>query len=96
MGEVVLKDNMTINYFAERQHTEKILKEIEKLIKKICFYCMVCNLCKKFMTYRLEFKQKRFWTFKKHVRYWNIYDPDWSNKNTFFKLMPIKAVNFRM
>ena len=35
MGEVVLKDNMTINYFAERQHTEKILKEIEKMIKKM-------------------------------------------------------------
>ena len=50
MGEVVLKDNMTINYFADKQYTEKILKEIEKMIKKRCFYCMVCNLCKKITT----------------------------------------------
>ena len=96
MGEVVLRDNMTINYFADRQHTEKILKEIKKMIKKRYFYCMVCNLCKKFTTYRLGFKQKRLWTFNKDVRYCNIYDPDWSTKSTFFKLMPIKAVNFRM
>ena len=96
MGEVVLKDNMTINYFADKQYTEKILKEIEKMIKKRCFYCMVCDLCKKFTTYRLEFKQKGFWTFNKDVRHWNIYDPDWSTKNTFFKLIPIKAVNFGM
>ena len=37
MGEVVLKDNMTINYFADRQHTEKILEEIKKMIKKKMF-----------------------------------------------------------
>ena len=96
MGEVVLKDHMTINYFADRQHTEKILNEIKKMIKKRCFFCMVCDLCKKFTTYSLEFKQNRFWTFNKDVRYWNIYDRDWSTKNTFFKLMPVKAVNFRM
>ena len=97
MGEVVLKEeNMIVNYFAGRQHTEQLLKNIEKMIKKRCFYCTVCDLCKKFTTYRLEFKQKGFWTFQKDVKYWDVYDPDWSTKNTFFRLKPIKAVNFRM
>ena len=87
MGEVVLKDNMlVVNYFADRQHTEKLLRNIEEMVKKRCFYCTVCDLCKKFTTYRLEFKQKRFWTFHKDVKYWNVNDPNWSTKNTFFKL----------
>ena len=90
MGEVILKDNMLVNYFADRQHTEQLLRNIEKMIKNRCFYCTVCDLCKKFTTYRLEFKQKGFWTFL------DVYDPDWSTKNTFFRLKPIKAVNFEM
>ena len=77
MGEVVLKEeNMIVNYFADRQHTEQLLKNIEKMIKKRCFYCTVCYLYKKFTTYRLEFKQRGFWTFHKDIKYWDVYDPD--------------------
>ena len=97
MGEVVLKEeNMIVNYFADTQRTEQLLKNMEKMIKKRCFYCTVCHLCKIFTTHRLEFKQRGFWTFQKDVKYWDVYDPDWSTKNTFFRLKPIKAVNFRM
>ena len=96
MGEVVLEGNILSNYFADRQHTEQLLRNIEKMIKKRCFYCTACNLCKKFTTYKLEFKQRGFWTFHKDVKYWDVYDPDWSTKNTFFRLKPIKAVNFKM
>ena len=96
MGEVVLKDNMLVNYFADRQHTEQLLRKIEKMIKKRCFYRTMCNLCKKFTTYWLKFKQEGFWTFHKDIRYWEVYDPDLSTKNTFFRLNPINAVNFKM
>ena len=46
MGEVVLKNNITINYFAGRKHTEKILKEIEKWSKKDVFIAR-CAICAK-------------------------------------------------
>ena len=35
-------------------------------------------------------KKKGFWTFNKNVRYWNVYDPDWSYRNDFFSLEPLK------
>ena len=96
MGEVVLEVNMVLKYFADRQHTEQLLRNIEKTINKRCFYCGVCDLCKKFTTYRLEFKQRGFWTFHKDIKYWNVYDPDCNAEKTFFRLKPIKADNFKM
>ena len=49
MGEIVLKDHVTINYFADKQHTEKILKDIEKTIKK-----------KMLLLYSVRFMPKNF------------------------------------
>ena len=34
--------NPIINYFADRQHTELILRKIEEKIKACCFYCNEC------------------------------------------------------
>ena len=52
MGENVLAiNNPIMNYFADRQLTEKVLNDIEKSIKKRCFYCKSCALCVKFRTY---------------------------------------------
>ena len=52
MGENVLAiNNPIMNYFADRQLTEKVLNDIEKSIKKRYFYCKSCALCVKFRTY---------------------------------------------
>ena len=53
------------NYFADRQHTEKILKDQEYFIATSCKYYKNCQKCKKFYNYRDEFKKKGFWTFNK-------------------------------
>ena len=43
-----LESNPIINYFADRQRTELILKKIEsKIKKKNCFYCKICGDCSK-------------------------------------------------
>ena len=57
-----------INYFADRNHTEQVLKKIENKIKKKCFYCQECKDCKIFSEYLKVFKQNGFWTFNKHVK----------------------------
>ena len=31
-----------------------------------------------------------FWTFSKDVRIWEVYDPDWSYKNSIFEMKPCK------
>ena len=89
--------NSIINYFADRQHTEKILKDIAKKINtKSCFYCKVCKNCRKLKTYRDEFDKQGFWSFNKEIKYWNGLDPDWCKRNEIFKLLPIKNANFRV
>ena len=89
--------NPIMNYFADRQHTEKVLRDIENtVIKTKCFYCKRCKNCQKFETYRNEFVKKGFWSFNKEIKYWNVYDPDWSFRNKVFKLRPIRATNFRI
>ena len=83
-----------INYFADRHHTEKILKKQECLTAETCSYCKECKNCTKLKTYREEFKKKKkgFWTFNKNVRYWNVYNPDWSYRNDFFFIKTFKKV----
>ena len=89
--------SLIMNYFADRQHTEKVLRDIESIvIKSKCFYCKRCKNCQKFETYRSEFAKKGFWLFNKEIKYWDIYDPDWSFRKRVFKLRPIRATNFRM
>ena len=88
--------NSIISYFADRQHTEKILRNIEKTINKRCFYCQEGLNCRKFKTYKGEFAKKGFWSFNRERKYWNVYDPDWSYKNTVFEILPIRSTNFTM
>ena len=86
--------NHIINYFACRQRTEKIVKVIEHSVSKNCHYCRTCDKCSKLQTYRSEFKRSGFWTFNKEIKYWDIYDPDWSYRNDVFKLRPIRNKRF--
>ena len=81
-----LETNPIINYFADRNHTELILKKIENKIKKQCFYCRECKNCKKFNEYLKVFKQNGLWTFNKNIKVWNVYDPLWCKKNLYLKL----------
>lgn len=64
--------NPIINYYADRWHTELILKKQECFIASSCKDCLNC---KKFYNYREEFKKKGFWTFNKKIKFWNVYDP---------------------
>ena len=84
--------NPIINYFAHKQHTEIILKKIEMKIIKTCFYCKNCESCTKLSNYKKVFTKQGFWTFNKHIRCWNVFDPEWSYKNKIFELFPIKEV----
>ena len=83
--------NPIINYFACRQHAERIIKNIEDFVSKSCHYCRICIKCRKLQTYRNEFKKSSFWTLIKEVKYWDVYDPDWNNRNEVFKLRPIRG-----
>ena len=89
--------NPIINYFADRQHTEIILKDMaKKITTKSCFYGKVCENCRKHEIYRDEFEKQGFWTFNKQIKYWNIYDLDWSYRNKVFKLLPVRTPNFKV
>ena len=77
-----LESNPIINYFADREHTQLILKKIENKIKKNCFYCKTCDDCNKLEEHRQVFKQHGFWTFNKEIKCWNVFDPDWCKKKT--------------
>ena len=79
-----------INYFADRQHTELILKKIESKIKINCFYCKICYDCNKLEEHRKVFTQQGFWIFNKEIKCWNVFDPDWCEKNRVLKLIPCK------
>ena len=77
--------NSIINYFADRHHTEIILKQQGYFIAETCSYCKECKNCTKLKTYREELKKnKGFWTFNENVRYWNVHNPDWSYRIYFF------------
>ena len=79
-----------MNYYVDREHVELLLLRQEIQIENTCNYCIVCEKCKKFLTYSKEYKKMGFWTFNKDVRIWEIYDPDWSYKNNIFEIKPCK------
>ena len=66
-----------INYFSDTENTELILLRQEIEIESDCFDCNNCEKCKTFKEYKNEFKKMGFWTFNKHVREWDVFDPDW-------------------
>ena len=69
-----------INYFVDRNHTEQVLKKIEKKNFKKCFCCRESKDCKIFSKYLKVFKQNGFWTFNKHIKVRNVYDLMWCKK----------------
>ena len=79
-----------INYVADRQHTEIILRKIEEKIVQSCFYCINCENCIKLSDYKNVFQQQGFWIFNKYIKYWDVYDPNWSIRNRIFKLLPVR------
>ena len=52
-----LENNPIINYFADMFHTEQVLRKIEKLMEKKCFYCQECKNCKKHFENKNVLKQ---------------------------------------
>ena len=89
--------NPIMSYFADKQQTEKVLRDLENtVIKSKCFYCKRCKNCQKFVTYGKEFVKKGFRPFNKEIKYWYVYDPDWRFRNRVLKLRPIRTTNFRM
>ena len=48
------KINPIINYFADRQHTGKIIRDIENFVSRSCHYCKICLKCQKLHTYIKE------------------------------------------
>ena len=82
--------NPIINYFADKQTTELILNKIEMQVNSRYFYCKNCDNCKKLETYRKEFVKKGFWLFNKNAKRWNVFDPDWSYRNTTFEIHPFR------
>ena len=85
-----LETNPIVNFFADRRHTELILKKIESKIKKNCFYCKICGDCNKLEEFRKVFKQHGFWTFNKKIKCWNVFDTGWCKKNRVLELIPSK------
>ena len=78
------------NYYIDRECAEELLLRQGIQIENTCEYCLVCKKCKKCFTYLKEYKKTGFWTFNKNVRNWEVFDPDWSYKNTIFEIKPCK------
>ena len=91
----LIEERRPINYFDRRQGTELVLRRIEELLKRKCFYCHNCKHCTKFQTYKKEFTRNGFWTFNKHIQFWDIFDPDYHSKKANFEIRPIRYPNFQ-
>ena len=91
----LIEEQRPINYFDRRQGTELVLRRIEELLKRKCFYCHNCEHCTKFQTYKKEFTGNGFWTFNKHIQFWDIFDPDYHSKKANFEIRPIRYPNFQ-
>ena len=76
------------NYCAKRNHLELMMFRQKTEIARTCEYCLTCDKCKKYLTYSKELKNKGFWSNNEKVRFWEIFDPDWSYKNDIFKVEP--------
>ena len=67
------------------------------LKKSIKGMLLLSAISKLFKTYKNEFQKKQtngFWTFNQNIRWWDVCDRDFSNRNDVFELKPIETVNF--
>ena len=95
MQQHIMQQHIIINYFADRHHTEIVLKKQEYLIAETCSDCKECKNCTKLKTY-IEQLKKKVQTFNKNIKYWNVYDPDRSYRNDFFFIKTFKKVYLEM
>ena len=99
MSEIVLRDHVTINYFTDRQHTQKILKDMKrkkKQSKKYVFTVQCAIHAKNFQPTGSSSSKKGSGHFTKTYNTGTSAIQTGAPKALFFKLMPIEAVNFRM
>ena len=85
-----------VNYFAERQSVKKALNDAEIALMKVCYYCKNCKKCKRFYSIKTELEKKGFWTFNKHIKYWDIRDPEFNETNREFEARAIRVPTFKM
>ena len=84
------KTDPIVNYFADRHHTELILRKIEKKIETSCFFCKTYKNCQKLENRKKIFKKMGFWSFNKDIKHWNVFELDWCAKNRVFNLEAVK------
>ena len=81
---------LIINYFADRNNTALILTKQEEKIEKTCYFCNTCKNCNRLKECKAQFRKMGFWTFNKHVKIWNVFDPKWSIKNRVFSMKVVQ------
>ena len=74
------------NYYLTKERAEELLSKQETQIEDTCEYSLTCRKCKNYLTYSKEYEKVGFWTFNKNIKVWEIFDPDWSYKNTIFEI----------
>ena len=65
-------------------------------IIKVCWYCKNCKKCERFYSIKSELKKKKkngFQTYNKHIKYWDIRDPKFNERNRNFEIRPIRDSN---
>ena len=82
-----------ISYLAERQSA---LNDAEIALTTVCYYCKNCKNCKGFYSIKTEIGKKGFLTFNKHIKYWDIRDPEFIKTNREFEVRPFRDPTFRM
>ena len=86
-----------INYFDSRHSVRNLLSYEEIDVIELCRYCKNCEKCERFYSIKSELKKKKgFWTFKKDIKYWDVRDSKFSERNKKFEIIPIRDPTFRM
>ena len=75
-----------INHFYKRETVEKLLKRLEKHLKKYWYYCNDREFCDAYTIHRSEMKRMGFWTHNKDTKFWNVYDPLCHKDNVKFTI----------
>ena len=66
----------------------KLLRDVENDVKKVCWYCKDFKSCDRFYSIRSELKKKGFLTLNKDIKYWDVRDHEQ------FEIRPIRDPNF--
>ena len=85
-----------INYFAERQSVKKVLNAAEIARMKVCYCYKNWKKYKRFYSFKTELVKKGFWTFSKHIKYWDIRVPEFKETNREFEASAIRDPTFKM